>query len=67
MIIIPDRRTICDSLDRCNDNQRYLMMNTNIDVSGAAVVICATVLLIMFYGEPDLHDAMISALQCQSP
>ncbi len=38
-------------------------MNTNTDVSGAAVIVCATILLIMFYGEPDLHDALISALQ----
>ncbi len=43
------------------------MMNTKVDLSGAAVIICATILLIMFYGEPDLHDAIISALQCDSP
>lgn len=42
-------------------------MNTEIDLSGAAIILCATVLLIMFYGDPDLHDAIISALQCESP
>ena len=36
-----------------------------VDFSGAAVIICATILLIMFHGEPDLHDAIIAALPCR--
>ena len=42
-------------------------MNTKIDLSGTAIIVCATVSLIMFYGDPDLHDAIISALQYESP
>jgi len=42
-------------------------MNTKIEMSGAAVVVCATILIIMFYGEPDLHDALIAALQREGP
>ncbi len=42
-------------------------MNTHIDVSCAAFILCATILIIMFYGEPDLHDAIISALNREAP
>lgn len=35
------------------------------DMDSVVFIICSTILLILFAGEPDLMDALISYLGCQ--
>lgn len=36
--------------------------NKRTDYGDAALIVCATVLIVLFYGEPDIADAIRSAI-----
>jgi len=36
--------------------------NVKVDFSGGMALLCITVIIILFWGEPDIHDAIIAYL-----